>query len=271
MTTLEVQPDTGEVTVLMSEDEARDITLKIKQYAGVLCSLVKEAHEKQAWRALGYATWAAYCKAEFNIGKSRSYQLVKYAEVIALGSDTSGLPESTIVDSLPEGRARGLDRAELADMLEDAYESLPEDATINTRRELFDAVLAQLTGDQGEPSDVDDKDDGSSSPSGPEETPATPPVQDPGKAGADTPSDAAATGCTDADIPASGAGSDGGEAVPPTAPPVATLPADWRTRLANAAYLLGCPADLLRDALDGDDRADLEALHAHLTLVLEQS
>ena len=190
----------------------------------MLCSLVKEAHEKQAWRALGYATWAAYCKAEFNIGKSRSYQLVKYAEVIALGSDTSGLPESTIVDSLPEGRARGLDRAELADMLEDAYESLPEDATINTRRELFDAVLAQLTGDQGEPSDVDDKDDGSSSPSEPQQPPPAA-APDPGNAGADTPSDAAATGCTDADIPASGA--EGGGVTEPatvTPPTLPTLP-----------------------------------------------
>ena len=67
-----VQPDTGEVTVLMDAAEAEEKTLKAQSYMGMVCVLVKELHDKQAWKALGYPSWVAYCKDRFNVGKSRS-------------------------------------------------------------------------------------------------------------------------------------------------------------------------------------------------------
>ena len=78
-----VQPDTGELTVLFTKPEAEAATAKLKSYFGVSCQLVKELHDKQAWKAMGYGSWAAYTKAEFDISRSRSYQLIKYAEVVA--------------------------------------------------------------------------------------------------------------------------------------------------------------------------------------------
>lgn len=245
-----VEPDTGEVTVLMSKDEAEEITLKIKQYVGVVCHLVKEAHDKQAWRAMDYPTWTAYCKAEFNVGKSRSYQLVKYAEVIALGTDTTGLPESTIVDSLPEGTARGIDRSELAALLEEAYSNLPADADLSTRRQLFTAVIDQLvpTSDAEPPAasdptptpepeapatsaPVSDGHTEQATSAVQEGTPSTPSAPDtPGEAGAVPPTDAAATG------PSDGGGTS-------SATPVAPL--DASPELEQAAERAAISADMV--------------------------
>lgn len=266
-----VVPDTGELTVLMSEDEANTITLKIKQYAGVICSLVKEAHDKQAWRALGYPTWTAYCKAEFNIGKSRSYQLVKYAEVIALGTDTTGLPESTIVDSLPEGTARTIDPAVLVDALTEAFHAVPADAPVATRGELLAAVLEQIKPDQS--SDAGVAPLVSDEPGEPSHVPSAHPPHGENAQPATVDSDAPEAG-TDGDIPPSGA--DGrGEPVPPLVPPttVPTLPCTWRDDLACAAYLLRYPVAVLADAMNEDDAADLQALQTHLveTLAIYQA
>jgi len=127
--TTAIQPDTAEVIVLMDEAEAAVITQEIRDTTTLVCHLVKEAHDKQAWRALGYPTWAAYCKAEFNIGRSRSYQLVRYAEAIALTATAAGLPESTIVDFLPEGETRGLNMDEVAELVTEVIRDLPPDAS----------------------------------------------------------------------------------------------------------------------------------------------
>ena len=35
----------------------------------------------RAWVALGYRSWAEYCKAEFEMSKTRSYQLLDFVEI----------------------------------------------------------------------------------------------------------------------------------------------------------------------------------------------
>ena len=40
-----------------------------------------EAHDRRAWQALGYPTWEQYVKKEFNLSRSRSYQLLDRAKV----------------------------------------------------------------------------------------------------------------------------------------------------------------------------------------------
>jgi hypothetical protein len=96
----------------------------------------------------------------------------------------------------------------------------------------------------------------------------------PGKAGTDSTTDAAATGTTDRTGLAShadgAADGDGGVQDSPPATPVPVLPDDWRKRLADAAYLLGCPAHLLREAMGDDDRLDLTALRDHLNTILQE-
>jgi len=91
----------------------------------------------------------------------------------------------------------------------------------------------------------------------------------PGKAGADAPSAAAATGGTERSgqtAPLTD-GADGG-AVDSAVPP--SLPGDWRKRIADAAYLLGCPAEAMREAINDDDRWDLTALRDHLNTILQE-
>jgi hypothetical protein len=81
---------------------ARELTDRIKASANQLWILLLEAHERRAWIALGYASWAAYVRAEFRISRSRSYQLIDQGRVIrALRS------VSTSVD-ISEAQARDL-------------------------------------------------------------------------------------------------------------------------------------------------------------------
>mgnify|MGYP000753563543 CR=1 FL=1 len=111
-----VQPDTGELTVLFTKPEAEAATAKLKSYFGVSCQLVKELHDKQAWKAMGYGSWAAYTKAEFDISRSRSYQLIKYAEVVAGLASVAQVPMDDMAAVLSEGAARAITPAEIAEV-----------------------------------------------------------------------------------------------------------------------------------------------------------
>lgn len=91
----------------------------------------------------------------------------------------------------------------------------------------------------------------------------------PGKAGTDTPSDAAATGGTERSgqtAPLTD-GEDGGTASSSAAVPP-SLPDDWRDDVGHSTYLLRHPVAALRSALGPDERADLTALYIHLGEVL---
>lgn len=67
---------------LLDEREARDLTDRIKATAEQLWTLLLEAHDRQAWHALGYGTWSAYIDAEFDMGRAHAYRLLDQARVI---------------------------------------------------------------------------------------------------------------------------------------------------------------------------------------------
>lgn len=54
------------VAVVATADEARALTDRIKSASVAVWDLVTDAYETRAWAALGYATWEAYCAAEFD-------------------------------------------------------------------------------------------------------------------------------------------------------------------------------------------------------------
>lgn len=83
--------------------EAEQVTAKIKAYAKVAWLLLFEAHKRQAHKAMGYATWADYVEAEFDMSRSRSYQLISQARVVYEISEVV----STTVD-INERQARDL-------------------------------------------------------------------------------------------------------------------------------------------------------------------
>ena len=69
-------------TVALTEVEARNLTTEIQRTTARLWLLVTEAHDRKAHLALGYETWADYCKAELNISESRSYQFLDTGHVM---------------------------------------------------------------------------------------------------------------------------------------------------------------------------------------------
>lgn len=93
----------------LTAGEARVITDTIKEHTTAVWNLLIEAHERQAWKALGYSTWAAYVSNEFNLSRSRSYQLIDQARTIhaieaAVSTvvDISERETRDIKDDLPE-------------------------------------------------------------------------------------------------------------------------------------------------------------------------
>lgn len=88
----------------MSRHDAIVLTEQIRRTQNDWCRLVYEAHEREAWRAMGYPTWGAYVEAELPINRSRSYQLLKRARVAL----AAGLDLSTTVDIPPERQIRAV-------------------------------------------------------------------------------------------------------------------------------------------------------------------
>lgn len=72
---------TAEVVVILTTDEARALTERIKVATHNLAAMLKEAHDKEAWRALGYSSWNRYVDTEFQISESRSYRLLSAARI----------------------------------------------------------------------------------------------------------------------------------------------------------------------------------------------
>lgn len=59
---------------ITSEAEARQLTERIKVKGREFYALLSEAHEKQAYRWLGYSTWEEYVEEEFDITVRQSYR-----------------------------------------------------------------------------------------------------------------------------------------------------------------------------------------------------
>ena len=83
----------------LTADEAQVLTAKIKAHVCQAWVLINEAHDRKAHRALGYATFEDYVRDEFDMGRSRAYQLLDQAHVIAELSEAAGM--STMVDTEP--------------------------------------------------------------------------------------------------------------------------------------------------------------------------
>ena len=90
--------DAGEVALTstpLTAEEAHNLTTTIREAAEALWVLIARAHAGQAWLALGYDTWEAYVRGEFNMSRSRSYAILDQAKVIA--AIEAAVPEGTVV------------------------------------------------------------------------------------------------------------------------------------------------------------------------------
>lgn len=79
----------------LSRDAARTLTEQVKADAAALWAKLLELYEGEAHTALGYSSWADYCRDEFDMGRDYSYKLLTSARVVeALGESTNGRPAS---------------------------------------------------------------------------------------------------------------------------------------------------------------------------------
>ncbi len=70
--------------------EARELTRRIKEATTNLYDMLREAHDRRAWKAMGYDTWREYIEAEFDFGVQYAYRLVSQSRVIrSLGEAAS--------------------------------------------------------------------------------------------------------------------------------------------------------------------------------------
>ena len=107
----------------ITKAQARKLTDRIKTAADQLWSLLLEAHEGKAWKALGYKTWEAYIGAEFDMSRRQSYNLLDRGRVIreieaAAGESVHDRAQITVAKSqaikpvLPEVTQEIRDRVE---------------------------------------------------------------------------------------------------------------------------------------------------------------
>ncbi len=89
----------------LNNEQAKQITHSIRDAAEVIWILIARAHAGKAWKALGYDSWEDYVKSEFNMSRSRSYQLLDQAKVIS--EIQSALPQGSEV-KISEAAAREL-------------------------------------------------------------------------------------------------------------------------------------------------------------------
>lgn len=86
------------VTGPMDRAEAQAITDRIRNAVDNLGALVEQAHDRRAWKAMGYPTWEAYVSAEFGFTRQRSYQLLDQGRVAkALGEATGDLSTDVVI------------------------------------------------------------------------------------------------------------------------------------------------------------------------------
>lgn len=131
----------------LSKADAHEVTAKIKAYAGVAWLLLLEAHKRQAHKAMGYPTWADYVSAEFDMSKSRSYQLISQAKVILELTEavSTDVDVSTMVD-ISEREARDLAPVvhEAKAAVVEAVEALPADAPAEDKADAVRDALDRL-------------------------------------------------------------------------------------------------------------------------------
>lgn len=111
----------------LSVEEAKELTEHIRSTADVLYVLVARAHAGKAHLALGYKNFESYVKEEFNISRSRAYQFLNQANVIA--AIEASTPDGTLI-KISEAAARDLKNFvnELTPEIRERTEGLSPDA-----------------------------------------------------------------------------------------------------------------------------------------------
>lgn len=103
-----IKTATTNVAGPMDKAEAQAITDRIRNAVDSLGALVEKAHDRRAWKALGYKTWEAYVSAEFGFTRQRSYQLLDQGRVAkALGEAAGDLSNAFDISARDAAAVKG--------------------------------------------------------------------------------------------------------------------------------------------------------------------
>lgn len=90
---------------MMTKEEARKRVDWINSHLGTVRVMVKDFHDREGWKALGYQNWSACCEKEFTVGRSRVYQLFEAAQIEQRINENSTMVEKS---EIPERQLRPL-------------------------------------------------------------------------------------------------------------------------------------------------------------------
>ena len=94
------------ISVPLTTDQARELTDTIRSTSEVLYVLLARAHAGKAYEALGYSSFREYVREEFDMSRSRAYQVLDQARVIA--AIESAAPDGADLPVISEAAARDL-------------------------------------------------------------------------------------------------------------------------------------------------------------------
>jgi hypothetical protein len=140
-----IDSSTAQVIAHCTPEEARQITDDIKGAAETVWTLLVEAHDRQAWAALGYGSWRDYAMTEFGMSQSRAYQLLDQGRVVQAIEEATG--HSTSVE-LTEAAARDI-KPRLRDVTNDIKARLADIADAPDPADIA-AVVADVIADHRE-------------------------------------------------------------------------------------------------------------------------
>jgi hypothetical protein len=129
--------------------QAWDLTAAIRSTGEVLYALLARAHAGRAWVVLGYPTFGHYVRAEFNMSRSRAYQLLDQARVVS--AIESALPEGARIPDLTEAAARDL-KSTLDEVLGEIRERLANESAAET-----DKIVMEIVGNYRRLRDPDER------------------------------------------------------------------------------------------------------------------
>lgn len=126
--------------VVLTVQEARRLTDAIRSTGEVLYTLLERAHAGRAWAALGYSRFEDYVKAEFDMSRSRAYQILDQAKVVR--AVEAAVPPTATVPAITEAAARDL-KGVLDQVIREIEEQLAEAEAEDTER-----IVAEILADQ---------------------------------------------------------------------------------------------------------------------------
>lgn len=91
---------------VMTHDAAVELTNQIRSTVDATYVLIYRAYKGKCWKALDYDSWGDYVTKEFDMSRSRSYQLINQAQIVQ--EIEQSVPEGTKV-TISEAQARDIE------------------------------------------------------------------------------------------------------------------------------------------------------------------